>query len=97
MQLLIDGKFVDARSGKVFGTEDPRTGSKLTDVAEAQKEDVDAAVKAARQACTPLPSIAAHKQTFSTSYMAKIIHQCQTEGRPYKLLLPSFITWSMLA
>lgn len=49
-KLLIDGKFVDAKSGKVFGTEDPRTGKKLTDVAEAQKEDVDAAVQAARRA-----------------------------------------------
>ena len=49
LQLLIDGKFVDARSGKVFGTEDPRTGAKLVDVAEAQKEDVDDAVKAARK------------------------------------------------
>ena len=49
LQLLIDGKFVDSRSGKVFGTEDPRTGKKLTDVAEAQKEDVDAAVQAARK------------------------------------------------
>lgn len=54
MQLLIDGKFVDSRSGKVFGTEDPRTGKKLTDVAEAQKEDVDAAVQAARKVRPPV-------------------------------------------
>ena len=49
MQLLIDGKFVDAKSGKVFGTEDPRTGKMLIEVAEAQAEDVDLAVKAARK------------------------------------------------
>eukprot|EP00891_Asterochloris_glomerata_P008274 jgi/Astpho2/8274/Aster-01357 len=49
-KLLIDGKFVDARSGKVFGTEDPRTGEMIMDVAEAGAEDVDLAVKAARKA-----------------------------------------------
>lgn len=49
-KLLIDGEFVDAKSGKVFGTEDPRTGEKLLEVAEAQAEDVDLAVKAARKA-----------------------------------------------
>lgn len=48
-QLLIDGEFLDAESGKIFGTEDPRTGKKLIDVAEAQKEDVDKAVNAARK------------------------------------------------
>jgi aldehyde dehydrogenase (NAD+) len=49
-KLLIDGEFVDAKSGKTFGTEDPRTGQKLLEVAEAQAEDVDLAVKAARKA-----------------------------------------------
>ncbi len=44
---------MDSSSGKVFGTEDPRTGKKLTDVAEAQKEDVDAAVQAARRVSSP--------------------------------------------
>jgi len=49
-KLLIDGKFVNAKSGKVFGTKDPRTGEQLLEVAEAQAEDVDLAVKAARKA-----------------------------------------------
>ena len=49
LQLLIDGKFVDALSGKKFSTEDPRTGAKIIEIAEAQAEDVDAAVKAARK------------------------------------------------
>jgi len=49
LQLLIDGKFVNAKSGKVFGTKDPRTGEQLLEVAEAQAEDVDLAVKAARK------------------------------------------------
>lgn len=48
-QLLIDGEFVDSSSGKTFETEDPRTGEVLVEVAEAQEEDVDRAVKAARK------------------------------------------------
>ena len=40
---------MDAKSGKVFGTEDPRTGKILVEVAEAQAEDVDLAVNAARK------------------------------------------------
>ena len=49
LQLLIDGEFVDSSSGKTFETEDPRTGEVLVEVAEAQEEDVDRAVKAARK------------------------------------------------
>lgn len=49
VQLLINGKFEDASGGKTFETLDPRTGDPLMTVAEAQAEDVDRAVKAARQ------------------------------------------------
>ena len=52
LQLLIDGEFVDSSSGKTFETEDPRTGEVLVEVAEAQEEDVDRAVKAARKVHT---------------------------------------------
>lgn len=49
-KLFIDGGFVDAVSGKTFETRDPRTGDVITSVAEGDKEDVDKAVKAAKQA-----------------------------------------------
>eukprot|EP00246_Nothoceros_aenigmaticus_P000424 TRINITY_DN10630_c0_g3_i1.p1 TRINITY_DN10630_c0_g3~~TRINITY_DN10630_c0_g3_i1.p1 ORF type:complete len:502 (-),score=94.84 TRINITY_DN10630_c0_g3_i1:336-1841(-) len=49
-QLLIDGKWVDAVSGKKFPTVDPRSGELIVDVAEADKADVDLAVAAARRA-----------------------------------------------
>ena len=55
VQLLIDGEFVDSSSGKTFETEDPRTGEVLVEVAEAQEEDVDRAVKAARKVCAFWP------------------------------------------
>ena len=54
-QLLINGKFVDAAGGKTFETYDPRTGEVLMSVAEAQAEDVDKAVKAAREVKPGLP------------------------------------------
>lgn len=49
-QLFIDGKFVDAESGKTFETPNPSTGETLAEVAEADKADIDKAVEAARRA-----------------------------------------------
>jgi acyl-CoA reductase-like NAD-dependent aldehyde dehydrogenase len=49
-KLLIDGKFVDAVSGKTFETINPATEEVLAKVPEGGKEDVDKAVKAARRA-----------------------------------------------
>jgi phenylacetaldehyde dehydrogenase len=49
-KLLIDNEWVDAASGKTFPVYNPATGSVLTEVAEADKEDVDRAVRAARRA-----------------------------------------------
>jgi len=49
-QMLIDGKWVDAASGKRFETHNPATGELLATVAEGDKEDIDRAVAAARRA-----------------------------------------------
>jgi len=49
-QLLIDGQWVDAESGKTFTTPNPATGETLAEVAEADKADIDKAVAAARRA-----------------------------------------------
>jgi aldehyde dehydrogenase (NAD+) len=49
-QLFIDGKFVDAESGKTFTTPNPATGEVLAEVAEGDKADIDKAVDAARRA-----------------------------------------------
>ncbi|HZR63656.1 MAG TPA: aldehyde dehydrogenase family protein [Terriglobales bacterium] len=49
-QMLINGKWVDAVSGKTFPTYDPSTGEVLAQVAEGDKADIDLAVKAARKA-----------------------------------------------
>lgn len=45
-----DGKWVTSALDETFSTINPATGEKLVDVAHAGKEDVDAAVAAARRA-----------------------------------------------
>src|ERR1700680_3650991 len=60
-RLLINGKWVEAASGKTFPTYNPATGDVLSQIAEGDREDIDRAVKAARTAfekgpwskCTP--------------------------------------------
>jgi phenylacetaldehyde dehydrogenase len=49
-QMLINGKWVDAASGKTFPTYNPATGEVLANVAEGDKEDINRAVAAARAA-----------------------------------------------
>jgi phenylacetaldehyde dehydrogenase len=49
-QMLINGKWVDAASGKTFPTYNPATGDVLAHVAEGDKEDINRAVAAARAA-----------------------------------------------
>lgn len=48
--LFIGGKFVAPKSNKYFDTFNPATGEKISEIAAANKEDVDLAVKAARDA-----------------------------------------------
>ncbi|TCO83477.1 gamma-glutamyl-gamma-aminobutyraldehyde dehydrogenase [Plasticicumulans lactativorans] len=49
-QALIDGRFVDAASGRTFATINPASGQVLAQVAECDAVDVDRAVAAARAA-----------------------------------------------
>src|SRR6202521_323973 len=49
-KILINGKWVEAASGKTFPTYNPATGEVLSQVAEGDKEDINLAVKAARAA-----------------------------------------------
>ena len=49
-QLLIGGRWLDARSGKTFDTFDPGSGRVIAQVAEGDAADIDAAVAAARAA-----------------------------------------------
>jgi phenylacetaldehyde dehydrogenase len=49
-KLLIDGKWVPAASGKTFEVKNPATAATVAYVAEGDKADIDAAVRAARRA-----------------------------------------------
>lgn len=49
-KMLINGKWVEAASGKTFPTFNPATGDVLANIPDGQKEDIDRAVKAARAA-----------------------------------------------
>jgi len=49
-KMLINGKWVEAASGKLFPTFNPATGEVLSEIAEGDREDIDRAVKAARAA-----------------------------------------------
>lgn len=49
-KLFIDGKFVDAASGKTFETFDPGSGAPIATVAKAGVADAEAAIAAARRA-----------------------------------------------
>lgn len=49
-KLYINGQFVESKSGKIFNSYNPATGEVLATVYEAQAEDIDEAVKAARKA-----------------------------------------------
>ncbi len=49
-ELFIDGKFAAPTSGKYFDSINPATEEKLTEIASANEQDVDLAVKSARRA-----------------------------------------------
>lgn len=49
-KLWINGQWTDSRGGSVLEVEDPATGEKVAEVANASAEDVDAAVQAAKTA-----------------------------------------------
>jgi aldehyde dehydrogenase (NAD+) len=49
-RMLVDGKWLEAASGKTFATVNPATGQVLAQVAEGGAEDIERAVAAARRA-----------------------------------------------
>lgn len=48
--LFINNEFVKAQANKTFSVEDPATGTTILSIQEGQAEDVDIAVRAAREA-----------------------------------------------
>ncbi|XP_047316825.1 benzaldehyde dehydrogenase, mitochondrial-like [Impatiens glandulifera] len=80
-KLLINGKFVDAASGKTFPTYDPRTGEVIAQVAEGELEDVNRAVSAARKAFDdgPWPRMSAYERSKILLKFADLVEQHMDE------------------
>ncbi|XP_011044320.1 PREDICTED: aldehyde dehydrogenase family 2 member B4, mitochondrial-like [Populus euphratica] len=104
-QHFINGKFVDAASGKTFPAYDPRTGEVIAHVAEGDTEDVNRAVAAARKAFDegPWPKMSAYERSLIMLRFADLVDKHRDElaaleswnsGKPYeqsaKSELPSF-------
>lgn len=94
-QLLINGQFVDAASGKTFPTLDPRTGEVIAHVAEGDVEDVNRAVSAARKAFDegPWPRMTAYERSRIIWRFADLLEKHTDEiaaletwdnGKPYE-------------
>jgi aldehyde dehydrogenase (NAD+) len=74
--LFINGKFVAPQSGKYFETINPAKETKIADIAEANEDDVDSAVKAARKAYTNVWSKMPAKERGKYIYrIARIIQE----------------------
>jgi aldehyde dehydrogenase (NAD+) len=74
-QLLIDGAWVEARSGRRFATLNPATEGIIAEIAEAGGADIDIAVAAARQALTsgPWPALRGADRGRTLNRMAALI------------------------
>ncbi|KAJ4973678.1 hypothetical protein NE237_006852 [Protea cynaroides] len=94
-QILINGQFVDAVSGKTFPTLDPRTGDVIAHVAEGDAEDINRAVAAARMAFDegPWPKMTAYERSRIMFRFADLIEKHNDEiatletwdnGKPYE-------------
>ncbi len=69
-QLLVGGQWRDASDGATYDDVNPATGAKLADVADASRDDVDAAVASARRAFD-----AGKWPTMAASRRAKIVYK----------------------
>ena len=77
-KLLINGEWVDAASGKTFATINPATEEVIAEVAEADAEDVNRAVAAARRAFDEGPwtrKISASKRGKLLNKLADLIEE----------------------
>jgi len=81
--LFVGGAFVEPRSGRWFPTIDPATEDVLAEVAEAGPEDVDLAVRAARDASA---SWAALPGAERAKYLYRIARALQERAREFAVL-----------
>ena len=81
--LFINGKWCKAKSGKVFGTDNPATGEKLAAISAAGKSDVDSAVSAAKMAFPGWQALSGHERA---RYLYALARQIQKHARLFAVL-----------
>ena len=81
--LFINGKWCKAKSGKVFGTDNPATGEKLAAISAAGKSDVDSAVSAAKMAFPGWQELSVHERA---RYLYALARQIQKHARLFAVL-----------
>ncbi len=72
---FIDGAWRDPIEGGFFDSIDPATGEKIAAVAQATAADVDAAVRAARNALSPWQSLSPHARARYLYAMARAVQR----------------------
>lgn len=72
---FIDGAWVAPASGDYMATSDPSTGETLAEVALGNKDDVDAAVAAARKAQPAWQSLSGHQRARSLYALARLVQK----------------------
>ena len=82
--LFINGKFVKPKSGKYFDTINPANEKVLAKVAEANEEDIDLAVKAARKAYNSTWSKLSGKER--GKYLYRIARIIQERSREFAVI-----------
>lgn len=76
-QLFIDGKFVDAKTGKTFQVVNPCNGEVIANIHEGGAEDADLAVQAARRAFDegPWKTMSAYERSLLMYKLADLIEK----------------------
>ena len=76
-RMYVDGKFINAASGKTFSVYNPATGEVMAQVPEAEAVDVDLAVRAARRAFDegPWPRMSASQRGLLMLKLADLMEQ----------------------
>ena len=81
--LFIDGKWQKPKSGKYFDSINPANQNKLSSIAEANSEDVNNAVKAARKAFKPWSLLPASERA---KYLYRIARLIQERAKEFSVI-----------
>src|SRR3989337_4181979 len=73
--LFMDGKEINSVSGKTYIRENPATEEPFAEIAEAQREDVDRAVKAAKRAFEKWSHVPPRERAKFISRLAELLEK----------------------